>query len=376
MRRSSVGHRRLRASTDLRTDSARLDVHACLGSRRCCRPSAAGARPARRVGADTGFRDRRRRPGARRPRGLPAHRRRANRQGRAPREHASSTSPTTRAWKAFPANPPIGGLNAYPWNYPSTDTRDIWCWTAGAGLRPRGLGRLTASRAFRGTRSRRDQDAEHSHVHHDGQQATTRRKRWGIALPAVTRAEPTGRPARPATTSTRGRTSGTRSTSATRRTSCAGNGNDIDAAIVNLFAMHNRHARLRRSTSASTRSTGTHRTVHKLRLASHGTRPGRRPSTGPVIGQRPGARDQRRLPNYGGRDNANMSTRADGVRLDHEHVPLAAARRRVLRPCVDGDYDMSVIGHEYGHMVENRMIGKGDRRRAITPARWASRSAT
>ena len=31
-------------------------------------------------------------------------------------------------------------------------------------------------------------------------------------------------------------------------------------------------------------------------------------------------------------------------------------------PCVDGDYDMAVIGHEYGHMIENRMIGKGFRR--------------
>ena len=28
-------------------------------------------------------------------------------------------------------------------------------------------------------------------------------------------------------------------------------------------------------------------------------------------------------------------------------------------PCVDGDYDMPVIGHEYGHAIENRMIGKG-----------------
>jgi hypothetical protein len=29
---------------------------------------------------------------------------------------------------------------------------------------------------------------------------------------------------------------------------------------------------------------------------------------------------------------------------------------------VDGDYDMAVIGHEYGHMIENRMIGKSFRR--------------
>ena len=31
-------------------------------------------------------------------------------------------------------------------------------------------------------------------------------------------------------------------------------------------------------------------------------------------------------------------------------------------PCVDGDYDMAVIGHEYGHLIENRMIGKGGTR--------------
>ena len=28
-------------------------------------------------------------------------------------------------------------------------------------------------------------------------------------------------------------------------------------------------------------------------------------------------------------------------------------------PCVDGDYDQGVIGHEFGHMIENRMISKG-----------------
>ena len=31
-------------------------------------------------------------------------------------------------------------------------------------------------------------------------------------------------------------------------------------------------------------------------------------------------------------------------------------------PCVDGDYDQGVIGHEFGHMIENRMIGKGNGR--------------
>ena len=36
-------------------------------------------------------------------------------------------------WKAFPANPPLTALGEYPWNYPSNDSRQVWCWTAVAG---------------------------------------------------------------------------------------------------------------------------------------------------------------------------------------------------------------------------------------------------
>ena len=45
-------------------------------------------------------------------------------------------------------------------------------------------------------------------------------------------------------------------------------------------------------------------------------------------------------------------------------------------PCVDGDFDMAVIGHEFGHLIENRMIGKGGRRGATMQARWARARAT
>ena len=57
-----------------------------------------------------------------------------------------------------------------------------------------------------------------------------------------------------------------------------------------------------------------------------------------------------------------MNTRPDGTRSTTNMFlwqPLAGA---FYAPCVDGDFDMSVIGHEYGHMIENRMIGKGVRR--------------
>lgn len=36
-------------------------------------------------------------------------------------------------WSAFPIAPPYNPLNASPWNYPSTDTRQTYCWTATAG---------------------------------------------------------------------------------------------------------------------------------------------------------------------------------------------------------------------------------------------------
>jgi hypothetical protein len=33
-------------------------------------------------------------------------------------------------WLAFPLAPPTTPINRFPWNYPSTDTRELWCWTA------------------------------------------------------------------------------------------------------------------------------------------------------------------------------------------------------------------------------------------------------
>ena len=54
-----------------------------------------------------------------------------------------------------------------------------------------------------------------------------------------------------------------------------------------------------------------------------------------------------------------MGTGADGLHpTTNQFVwqPLAAS---FYAPCVDGAYDFAVFGHEYGHLIENRMIGKG-----------------
>lgn len=65
-------------------------------------------------------------------------------------------------------------------------------------------------------------------------------------------------------------------------------------------------------------------------------------------------------PSYLGRDNANQITLQDGVApISNMYLwqPIAGA---FYAPCVDGDYDMSIVGHEYTHMISNRMVGGPD----------------
>jgi len=45
-------------------------------------------------------------------------------------------------WKGFQIAPPYNPINAYPWNYPSTDMRETFCWTATAGCTKRGRGHV------------------------------------------------------------------------------------------------------------------------------------------------------------------------------------------------------------------------------------------
>ena len=94
-----------------------------------------------------------------------------------------------------------------------------------------------------------------------------------------------------------------------------------------------------------------------------------RPDRG-VPRERPGARRR------AGRRARRRRPPATSGAQQREHAHAARRRRRRSRtctcgsrsrarstpPCVDGDFDAGVIGHEYGHMIENRMIGKGGRR--------------
>jgi extracellular elastinolytic metalloproteinase len=63
---------------------------------------------------------------------------------------------------------------------------------------------------------------------------------------------------------------------------------------------------------------------------------------------------------FTGRDNANQVTLQDGTPgITNQYLwhPLQGS---FYSPCVDGAYDMGVVGHEYTHAISNRMIGGPD----------------
>src|SRR5262249_42377722 len=58
----------------------------------------------------------------------------------------------------------------------------------------------------------------------------------------------------------------------------------------------------------------------------------------------------------GSRNNANQGTPPDGLPPTTNMFLWQPVAGAAYPPCVDGDYDMTVIGHEYTHAITNRMI--------------------
>jgi extracellular elastinolytic metalloproteinase len=246
-------------------------------------------------------------------------------------EELSEDNPT---WKVFEATPKLTRLNRYPYNYPSADSRQVWCWEDARGCD------LAVANAASPLPWDVDPDTGQSTNTTEGNNATTS-ETWGPA-------PLTGyRPITPTRDYQYPWTNVWFETECDPSNFVVGSGNDIDAAIANLFAMHNRM----HDWSYNLGFTEDAWNAQESNFGG-GTLEG-----DPLIGR---AQSGAVVP--GSRDNANMSTQPDGVSSITNMFlwqPLAGG---FYAPCVDGDYDMAVIGHEYGHMIENRMIGKGFRR--------------
>src|SRR4051794_19698380 len=253
-------------------------------------------------------------------------------------------------WLIFPQFPDYTSVNEFPWNYPSADVRDLWCWTKYPSCKYEiaespSLGANVASKV------EWDRDAQTGAVTFQttGNNADDI-ERWVASGPGSTpRVYGVGRHA----------VSPTRDyvypwTNIWFENKCnpanlAVNGNDIDAAIANLFVMHN----VMHDYSYHFGFDERHWNAQQF---NYGTGTLDKDAT---LGNAQAAAISGGFPTFSGRDNANMGAGRDGQNPQTNMFlwqPLAGS---FYAPCVDGDYDMTVIGHEYGHAIENRMIAKG-----------------
>jgi extracellular elastinolytic metalloproteinase len=115
---------------------------------------------------------------------------------------------------------------------------------------------------------------------------------------------------------------------------------DADAAVSNLFAMHNRMHDFSYHLGF-TEATWNMQVVN-LKPGGLGNDPEQgRAQSGAISGSR---------------NNANQSTGRDGQTSTTNMFLWQPVAGAAYPPCVDGDYDMTVIGHEYTHAITNRMI--------------------
>jgi hypothetical protein len=129
-------------------------------------------------------------------------------------------------------------------------------------------------------------------------------------------------------------------------------GNDIDAAVTNLFVAHNRM----HDWSYFLGFTEINSNMQTENFGN-GT-PDR--ENDPEIGNAQAGAIDGAFPAYLGRDNANQITLADGIAPITNMYLWQALPGAIYVPCADGDYDMGIVGHEYGHAIQNRMIGGKD----------------
>ena len=264
---------------------------------------------------------------------------------------SSSAFPYPPQWEVFQANPLLGN-QVFPWNYPNTDTRQTWCWESTVGFPATPV--PGCDREVTNLASRVPWDYN---VRANSPTFTTvgNNANSGEAWSSPLTPGPSGfRPVKP------DRKYIDPWTNQWHASQCLpafapGVTQDISAAVTNLFAMHNRMhdwsyflGFTERRWNAQDSNFGNN---------SPGTSEG-----DPLFGDAQAGAATGGFPSYLGRDNANMIPLPDGVPpITNMYLwqPLAGA---FYAPCVDGDFDMAVIGHEFGHLTENRMIGKGGTR--------------
>jgi hypothetical protein len=234
-------------------------------------------------------------------------------------------------WDVFPASPPI--------DYSSDDTRETWCWFEGGVDCDLVVGNPSSQEPWDVLPP--NQGVTNTSIGNNAESY----ENWDTANPFKVGHDPaTASPTRdyryPWTNQWFEESCNPEVFESTRR-------NDIDAAIANLFVMHNRMHDFAYSLGFREATFNMQSFNFGLGGKDHDPEVGSAQAGGIVGGP----------PAFLARDNANQITPKDGLPPNTNMYlwqPIAGA---FYAPCVDGDFDMSVIGHEYTHAITNRMIG-------------------
>jgi extracellular elastinolytic metalloproteinase len=282
-------------------------------------------------------------------------------------------------WLSFTASPPYNPLNAFPWDYPSTDTRQLYCWTATAGcatvasdattVDPMGVAskfpwdvQLDVAGNNLGTMQTTGNNVD------EGRVWTGNHGAYGN--PALFRATSPTRDYQPAWTNA-WFNAGCNPANLNTDTTANPAQNDSAAAAVNLFVGHN----VMHDFSYYLGFDEGHWNAQQYNNGVNTVDPYPPPGgpTGTPVGN-DGINGNVQSNAVGGsRDNANMNSGgADGNHPTTNMFLWQPIAGSFYAPCVDGDYDFGVFGHEFGHLIENRMIGKGvGNRQGANPAQAA-----
>ncbi|QIN82644.1 peptidase M36 [Rubrobacter tropicus] len=260
-------------------------------------------------------------------------------------------------WDQFFANPPIGATIG---SYPSTDTRDVICWNTlvYGDAAPAGCALDVANQASRAPWDVNTKAAGNPPTFTTiGNNARSAESWYGPFSPGPTGFRPTSATREyeyPWTNAWYESTNPADPGKGCSPTELAvpGEGNDISAATAALFATHNR-------IHDWSYNLGFTEQAYNLQDNNFGLTPPEREND-PEIGDVQAGAVNGGAPSYLGRDNANQITLNDGIApITNMYLwqPIAGA---FYAPCVDGDYDVSVIAHEYGHAIQNRMVAGPD----------------
>lgn len=258
-------------------------------------------------------------------------------------------------WKVFPNTPQHAVLGV-----PSPDEREVWCWSVAAADCDRVIGGATGIRAFPQLRFAYDENPVDANAPapslgtSKGNNADTRGSFFSHLTPDLPRYA-TERPLRDYIYDFTDQWHTSNCDLSGNYARNQPNPNDLDAAITNLFVNYGRmhdwsyYLGFRESTW----------NMQQVNFGEDHPDSDRAKDGDPEMGQaQAGAVAGSIL--FTGRDNANQITLQDGspgITNQYLWHPLQGA---FYSPCVDGAFDMTVVGHEYGHAISNRMIAGPD----------------